>query len=191
MARFGIGWITPEEITEMIRPNLRSIMPGRARSARRTRFTNMDSKQARHVSDETPCAFPGGGPPLFRTRISMPPSRCRTSAARASTWSAWAVSHAKASVPDPMPSAAACDPPRVRLATATRAPSSARPWAMPRPIPLLAPRTRARLPSRPNFISLTPARTLQNSTNGDLFHSWCREPILDAGRSRHSVEAVR
>ena len=85
MARFGIGSITPDEITEMIRPHPRSIMPGSARSARRTRPTNMPSNEARHCSDETPMAEPGGGPPELSTSTSTPPTSRVTACHSAST----------------------------------------------------------------------------------------------------------
>ena len=45
---------TPDEITEMIRPHFWAIIPGKARSARRTRPTNMLSKETRHCALDTP-----------------------------------------------------------------------------------------------------------------------------------------
>src|SRR5690349_20205702 len=61
----------------------------------------------------------------------------------------------------PILSAAAFDPSMVRLAMATRAPSSARPWASPKPRPLLAPRTSARFPFNPVSIRKTPLADLR------------------------------
>ncbi len=127
-----MGWITPEETTDMIRPNLRSIMPGSVRSAMRTRPTNIMSQYCRHMSDETPAAGPGGGPPLLRTRMSRPPPSA--SSAPAWTLSICAmspVSSAKPMAPCPMEAAASPASSGLRPVSATRAPCSANILAMP------------------------------------------------------------
>src|SRR5580693_4889531 len=145
--RFGMGTTTPLEVLVMMRPHLRSRIPGSTASVMAMTETTMLVKNRVQSSGRCPDAWVGGGPPVIFTMISIGPS-CRSTVAMLgpiALRSARSQGTATASVIAPTRSAAAVRLSLGRLARAILAPSAANVSAMTPPRPALAPKTRATL----------------------------------------------
>src|SRR5207245_6840808 len=67
--RFGIGTLTPEVITVMIRPPPWAFIEGTAPRISQTALIRFWRKACSHSASLSASADPGGGPPAFATRM--------------------------------------------------------------------------------------------------------------------------
>ena len=154
-ARFGSGSTTELE------PDVHDPPPVRARACPAGRLPRVSGAPAPETGRPAPTRLadcraprPGGGPPVLATRMSTGPSVDSTSPGRAASRSRSDVSASNGIASPSIAATASARRSRERLATATRTPSRASATAMPRPIPRLAPRTRAVLPEIPRSTRL-------------------------------------
>ena len=153
--RLGIGATTPDEVEVMIRPHLRSRMPGSTLSVSAMTDSTIVWKLCCHNAASWPETVLGLGPPVLFTRMSMGPSSASIRSTFGPICARSPRSQVRGSALPP-----SCRRTRAVSSTAalsispsaTRTPSADSARAIARPSPPPAPRTSAVLPRIPRSI---------------------------------------
>ena len=121
----GIGWRTAIDVIATTLPHCRSRIAGTAPSHIAITDRQFSSSAARYWSTRIDEKSPGGGPPAFVTRMSMPPSASWAASTKPRAPFAVETSAVRGTASCPMLFAAAAIASASRLHTATWTPSSA------------------------------------------------------------------
>src|SRR6266540_1651501 len=151
-ARFSVGSFTALDVSTRIRPPSLCSRCGRQSCTSRTAGTNSSSTACSRFSAVTAVAGPGGGPPPFQTRMSMPPKAWSVRSTTSWRWRGFVTSPRTARAP--ILSASRSRRSRRRANIVTLAPSPASDSAVASPRPEEAPETIAVRPLRPRSIDL-------------------------------------
>ncbi len=154
-----MGDFTEPEVMLTMRPNFRAIMPSTTARIRKMGVSMLASSARIQASRSQSRKSPAGGPPALLTRISGSGQAASAAARPDSLVMSPATVRMSAPVSARIAAAVSSSADAVRAVMVTATPSRASAVAQPRPSPLLAAQTKARLPAKPKSMSAVPAPT--------------------------------